>query len=111
MFAPAWKMAGDLPIQKTKIMNDKNLDRQAENMLDNVNETISLLVRKIEKLEQDLIESEKQHEESLNDLDELEKQHEESLNDLVELEKQHEESLKVAYNKGYDDAVLMYRNY
>jgi hypothetical protein len=46
-------------------MNDKNLDRQADNMLDNVNETISLLVRKIEELEQDLIELDKQHEESL----------------------------------------------
>jgi uncharacterized protein (UPF0335 family) len=76
-------MAGDLPIQKQKIMNDKNLDRQADNMLDNVNDTISLLVRKIEELEQD----------------------------LLELEKQHEESLKVAYNKGYDDAVLMYHNF
>jgi uncharacterized protein (UPF0335 family) len=64
-------------------MNDKNLDRQADNMLDNVNDTISLLVRKIEELE----------------------------NDLIELEKQHEESLKVAYNKGYDDAVLMYHNF
>jgi uncharacterized protein (UPF0335 family) len=64
-------------------MNDKNLDRQADNMLDNVNDTISLLVRKIEELEQD----------------------------LVELDKQHEESLKVAYNKGYDDAVLMYHNF
>jgi hypothetical protein len=64
-------------------MNDKNLDRQADNMLDNVNDTISLLVRKIEELEQD----------------------------LIELEKQHEQSLKVAYNKGYDDAVLMYHNY
>jgi hypothetical protein len=83
MFAPACKMAGDLPIQKQKIMNDKNLDRQADNMLDNVNDTISLLVRKIEELEQD----------------------------LVELDKQHEESLKVAYNKGYDDAVLMYHNF
>ena len=54
-------------------MNDKNLDRQADNMLDNVNDTISLLIRKIEELEQD----------------------------LIELEKQHEESLKVAYNEGY----------
>jgi uncharacterized protein (UPF0335 family) len=64
-------------------MNDKNLDRQADNMLDNVNDTISLLVRKIEELEQD----------------------------LIELEKQHEESLKVACNKGYDDAVLIYHNF
>jgi hypothetical protein len=54
-------------------MNDKNLDRQADNLLDNVNDTISLLVRKIEELEQD----------------------------LIELEKQHEESLKVAFNEGY----------
>jgi uncharacterized protein (UPF0335 family) len=64
-------------------MNDKNLDRQADNLLVEVNDTISLLVRKIEELEQD----------------------------LIELEKQHEESLKVAYNKGYDDAVLMYHNF
>ena len=70
-------MAGDLPIQKQKIMNDKNLDRQADNMLDNVNETISLLVRKIEELEQD----------------------------LIELEKQHEQSLKVAFEKGYEEGV------
>ena len=55
-------------------MNDKNLDRQADNMLDNVNDTICLLVRKIEELE----------------------------NDLIELEKQHEQSLKVAFDKGYE---------
>ena len=58
-------------------MNDKNLDRQADNMLDNVNDTISLLVRKIEELE----------------------------NDLIELEKQHEQSLKVAFEKGYEEGV------
>jgi hypothetical protein len=58
-------------------MNDRNLDRQAGNMLDNVNETISLLVRKIEELEQD----------------------------LIELEKQHEQSLKVAFEKGYEEGV------
>jgi archaellum component FlaC len=62
-------MAGDLPIQKQKIMNDKNLDRQADNMLDNVNETISLLVRKIEELEQDLIELEKLYEQVKSDRD------------------------------------------
>jgi hypothetical protein len=58
-------------------MNDKNLDRQADNMLDNVNDTISLLVRKIEELEQD----------------------------LIELEKQHEQSLKVEFEKGFDEGV------
>jgi hypothetical protein len=58
-------------------MNDKNLDRQADNMLDNVNDTISLLVRKIEELEQD----------------------------LIELEKQHEHFLKVAFEKGYEEGV------
>jgi cell division septum initiation protein DivIVA len=58
-------------------MNDKNLDRQADNLLDNVNDTISLLVRKIEELEQD----------------------------LIELDKQHEQSLKVAFEKGFDEGV------
>jgi archaellum component FlaC len=80
MFAPACKMAGDLPIQKQKIMNDKNLDRQAENMLDNVNDTISLLVRKIEELEQDLVELEKLYEQVKSDRDE-------------------------AFDKGYDQGV------
>jgi archaellum component FlaC len=50
-------------------MNDKNLDRQADNMLDNVNDTISLLVRKIEELEQDLIELEKLYEQVKSDRD------------------------------------------
>jgi len=70
-------MAGVLPRRKTKEMNDKNLDRQADNLLDNVNDTICLLIRKIEELE----------------------------NDLVELEKQHEQSLKVAFEKGYEEGV------
>jgi archaellum component FlaC len=50
-------------------MNDKNLDRQADNMLDNVNDTISLLVRKIEELENDLIELEKLYEQVKSDRD------------------------------------------
>jgi phage shock protein A len=58
-------------------MNDKNLDRQVDNMFDKVNDTIYLLVRKIEELEQD----------------------------LIELEKQHEQSLKVAFEKGYEEGV------
>jgi len=70
-------MAGDLPIKKTKIMNDKNLDKQVDNMFDKVNDTIYLLVRKIEELEQD----------------------------LIELEKQHEQSLKVEFEKGFDEGV------
>lgn len=58
-------------------MNDKNLDRKANNLLDDVNETIILLANKIEELE----------------------------NDLVILEKQHEASLKLAYEKGYQEGV------
>lgn len=58
-------------------MKDKHLDRQADNLLDNVNDTICLLIRKIEELE----------------------------NDLIELEKQHEQSLKVAFEKGYEEGV------
>ena len=62
---------------KTKIMNDKNLDRQVDKMFDKVNDTIYLLVRKIEELEQE----------------------------LIELEKQHEQSLKVEFEKGFDEGV------
>ena len=58
-------------------MKDKHLDRQADNLLDNVDDTICLLIKKIEELE----------------------------DDLVELEKQHEQSLKVAFEKGYEEGV------
>jgi len=58
-------------------MNDKNLDRKANYLLDNVNDTIILLANKIEELE----------------------------NDLVILEKHREESIKLAYKKGYEDAA------
>ena len=59
-------------------MKDKHLDRQADNLLDNVDDTICLLIKKIEELE----------------------------DDLVELEKQHEQSLKVAFEKGYEEGCL-----
>jgi phage shock protein A len=58
-------------------MNDKNLDRKANDLLDNVNDTIILLANKIEELE----------------------------NDLVILEKHREESIKLAYEKGYQEGV------
>lgn len=58
-------------------MNDKHLDRQVDNLLDNVNDTFCLLIRKIEELE----------------------------NDLIEVEKQREQSLKVAFEKGYEEGV------
>lgn len=58
-------------------MNDKNLERRIDFMIDNVQDTIYLLTKKIEELE----------------------------NDLVELEKQHEQSLKEAYEKGYEEGV------
>ena len=58
-------------------MNDKHLDRQVDNLLDNVNDTIYLLVKRIENME----------------------------NDLLELEKQHEQSLKEAFEKGYEEGV------
>ena len=59
-------------------MKDKHLDRQADNLLDNVDDTICLLIKKIEELE----------------------------DDLVELEKQHEQSLKVTFEKGYEEGCL-----
>lgn len=58
-------------------MNDSNLERRIDFMIDNVQDTIYLLTKKIEELE----------------------------NDLVELEKQHEQSLKVAFEKGYEEGV------
>ena len=70
-------MAGVLPRRKTKEMNNKHLERQADNLLDDINDTICLLVKQIEELE----------------------------NDLIELEKQHEQSLKVAFEKGYEEGV------
>ena len=58
-------------------MNNTNLERRIDFMIDNVQDTIYLLTKKIEELE----------------------------NDLVELEKQHEQSLKEAYEKGYEEGV------
>jgi hypothetical protein len=58
-------------------MNDRNLERQVDNLLDNVNDTIYLLVKKIENME----------------------------NDLIELEKQHKQSLKESFDKGYEEGV------
>jgi hypothetical protein len=58
-------------------MNDRNLERQVDNLLDNVNDTIYLLVKKIEELE----------------------------NDLIEIEKIREQSLKVAFETGYEEGV------
>ena len=58
-------------------MNDKHLVRQIDSAAREVNLIFDILVNKIEELE----------------------------NDLVELEKQHEQSLKVAFEKGYEEGV------
>ena len=58
-------------------MNDRHLERHVDNLLDNVNDTIYLLVKKIENME----------------------------NDLIKLEKQHEQSLKESFEKGYEEGV------
>jgi hypothetical protein len=55
-------------------MKDKQLQRILDNIECEINDAFILLVQKIEELE----------------------------NDLVELEKQHEQSLKVAFDKGYE---------
>jgi len=54
-------------------MNDKSLERALDNIACDVNDVFILLRQKIEELEQD----------------------------LIELENQHEESLKLAFNEGY----------
>ena len=58
-------------------MNDKHLIRQIDSAAREVNLIFDILVNKIEELE----------------------------NDLIELEKQHEQSLKVAFEKGYEEGV------
>jgi flagellar biosynthesis/type III secretory pathway protein FliH len=55
-------------------MNDKSLERALDNIACDVNDVFILLRQKIEELEQD----------------------------LIELDKQHEQSLKVAFEKGYE---------
>lgn len=58
-------------------MNDKHLVRQIDSAAREVNLIFDILVNKIEELE----------------------------NDLVELEKQHEQSLKESFEKGYEEGV------
>ena len=58
-------------------MENKNLERIVDNALFEINDIITILKNNIESLE----------------------------NDLVELEKQHEQSLKVAFEKGYEEGV------
>jgi flagellar biosynthesis/type III secretory pathway protein FliH len=70
-------MAGVLPRRKIKEMNDKNLERALNNVLSEVADICYMLTQKIEELE----------------------------NDLLELEKQHKQSLKEAFEKGYEEGV------
>ena len=58
-------------------MNDKHLERALNNISTEINDIFIMLTQKIEELE----------------------------NDLVDLEKQHEQSLKVAFEKGYEEGV------
>ena len=58
-------------------MNDKHLEKALNNISNDINDIFIMLAQKIEELE----------------------------NDLVELEKQHEQYLKVAFEKGYEEGV------
>ena len=58
-------------------MNDKNLERALNNISSEINDIFILLTQKIEELE----------------------------NDLIEVEKQREQSLKVAFKKGYEEGL------
>jgi hypothetical protein len=51
-------------------MNDKSLERVLDNMLNDMNEVFILLTKKIEELEQDLIDLEKLYEQVKSDRDE-----------------------------------------
>ena len=63
--------------KKQKKMNDKYLERALDNISTEINDIFIMLKQKIEELE----------------------------NDLIELEEQHEQSLKVAFEKGYEEGV------
>jgi len=63
-------------------MNDKSLQRALDNIACDVNDVFILLRQKIEELEQD----------------------------LIELEKQHEHSLKLAFEKGYEKGYTNHAN-
>jgi hypothetical protein len=58
-------------------MQDKSLERVLDDILNDMNSVFILLTKKIEELEQD----------------------------LIEVEKHREESIKLAYKKGYEDGV------
>ena len=58
-------------------MNDKYLERALDNISTEINDIFIMLKQKIEELE----------------------------NDLIELDEQHEQSLKVAFEKGYEEGV------
>ena len=62
---------------KQRKMNDKDLEIILNDISSDINDVFILLRQKIEELE----------------------------NDLVELDKQHEQSLKVAFEKGYEEGV------
>jgi chromosome segregation ATPase len=51
-------------------MNDKSLERVLDDILNDMNEVFILLTKKIEELEQDLIEIEKLYEQVKSDKDE-----------------------------------------
>jgi hypothetical protein len=51
-------------------MNDKSLERVLDNILNDMNSVFILLTKKIEELEQDLIEVEKLYEQVKSDKDE-----------------------------------------
>ena len=69
--------AGTFLKQNKRNMENKNLERIVDNALFEINDIITILKDNIESLE----------------------------NDLLELEKQHEQSLKVAFEKGYEEGV------
>jgi flagellar biosynthesis/type III secretory pathway protein FliH len=63
-------------------MNDKSLERVLDNILNDMNSVFILLTKKIEELEQDLIDVEKLYEQVKSDRDEaFEKGYEKGLKD------------------------------
>ena len=77
LYVPVSALALFLKQTKQRKMNDKDLEIILNDISSDINDVFILLRQKIEELE----------------------------NDLVELEKQHEQSLKVVFEEGYEEGV------
>ena len=123
MFAPAWKMAGDLPIQKQSKM-EKQEEKELNNTFPKVVDVYITMkngdeVRVFKKADDVQMESQEQKETSIEyfydkvlDASEFyESEYKAIVDALNEAKKMYAEEIIKAYNNGWDEAALMYHNF